>query len=298
MSRTAFRALNLALLILVCAEVAGIVRTVLTRALPASPAAASIAPVAQTELRPQTWQDRKVILDRNLFNVSVLAPAPVEQPPEEDLEETKLPLKLLGTVAGAPEFSWAAVQDLQAGKHMVVRVGGQLQERAEVKRIERRCIVLQNGARREKLCLEEDEAPARRTVANRRSTKRPKPNRAERNVQNRIQRLADERIKLPRAGVEEAARNPASIFSQARILPKYEDGAMVGVQVNSIKPGSMLEDIGLQNGDTISEFNGIHIESPEDSTEVLKELAGSSEFTVVVTGANGQQRTLTYELED
>ena len=296
MSRTAFRALNLALLILVCAEVAGIVRTVVTHALPARPAAASIAPAAQTDLRPQTWQDRKIILDRNLFNVSVLAPTPVAQP-EEDLEETKLPLKLLGTVAGAPEFSWAAVQDLQEGKHVVVRVGGQLQDRAEVERIERRCIVLQNGPRREKLCLEDDDTPVRRTAANRRAT-RKRPKRPDSNVQRRIQRLADERITLPRSGVEEAARNPASIFSQARILPKYEDGAMVGVQVNSIKPGSMLEDIGLHNGDTISEFNGIQIESPEDSTEVLKELAGSSEFTVVVTGADGHQRTLTYELED
>lgn len=295
MSRTAFRVLNVALLVLVCAEVAGIVRTLATHALPAQPALASIAPEAGSELRPQSWQDRKIILDRNLFNVSVLAPAPVVQP-EEDLEETKLPLKLLGTVAGAPEFSWAAVQDLQEGKHVVVRVGGQLRDRVEVERIERRCIVLQNGPRREKLCLDEDDAPERRTVA--RATKRPKTRRADSSVQRRIQRLAEERITLPRAGVEEAARNPASIFSQARILPKYEDGAMVGVQVNSIKPGSMLEDIGLQNGDTISEFNGIQIQSPEDSTEVLKELAGSSEFTVVVTGADGQQRTLTYELED
>ncbi len=297
MSRTAFRALNLALLILVCAEVAGIVRTVVTSALPARPAAASIAPAAGTESGPQTWQERKVILDRNLFNVSVFAPAPVVQP-EEDLEETKLPLKLLGTVAGAPEFSWAAVQDLQGGQHVVVRVGGQLQDRAEVERIERRCIVLRNGTRREKLCLEEDDTPARRTAANRRTTKRRKARRPDSNVQRRIQRLTDERITLPRSGVEAAVRNPASIFSQARILPKYEDGAMVGVQVNSIKPGSMLEDIGLHNGDTISEFNGIRIQSPEDSTEVLKELAGSSEFTVVVTGADGQQRTLTYELED
>ncbi len=117
-------------------------------------------------------------------------------------------------------------------------------------------------------------------------------------MRNRLERLAEQRISLSRQDVQEAARNPASIFSQARILPKYEDGEMVGVQVNSIKPGSMLEDIGLQNGDTISEFNGIRIRSPEDSTEVLKELAGSSEFTVVVTGADGQQRTLTYELED
>lgn len=298
MSRNVIRAINLALLVLVCAEAAGMVRTVFESALPAQPVTASIAPVARPESGPRTWAERKVILERNLFNVSVLAPPAVAEP-EEDLEDTKLPLKLLGTVAGAPEVSWAAVQDLQEGTHVVVRVGGLLQERAEVKRIERRCVVLQNGPRREKLCLDEEEQPARRSAAriSPRERKRPKTNRAA-SVQDRLQRLADERITLSRAGVEEATRNPASIFSQARILPRYEDGAMVGVQVNSIKPGSMLEDIGLQNGDTISEFNGIRIQSPEDSTEVLKELAQSSEFTVVVTGADGTERRLTYELEE
>lgn len=295
MNRNAFRVFNLALLVLVCAEVAGVVRTVVSSALPARPATEVAARLPQSEPRPQSWEDRKIILARNLFNVSVLAPTPLAQP-EEELEDTKLPLKLLGTVAATPAaFSWAAVQDLQAGEHVVVRVGDRLQERAEVERIERRCIVLRNGPKREKLCLDEDAQPTR--TARRARPKRVK-RQADNAVQNRLQRLANQRITLPRAGVEEAARNPASIFSQARILPKYEDGAMVGVQVNSIKPGSMLEDIGLQNGDTISEFNGIQIQSPEDSTEVLKELAGSSEFTVVVTGADGQQRTLTYQLED
>ena len=132
MSRNVIRAINLALLVLVCAEAAGMVRTVFESALPAQPVTASIAPVARPESGPRTWAERKVILERNLFNVSVLAPPAVAEP-EEDLEDTKLPLKLLGTVAGAPEVSWAAVQDLQEGTHVVVRVGGLLQERAEVK---------------------------------------------------------------------------------------------------------------------------------------------------------------------
>ena len=45
---------------------------------------------------------------------------------------------------------------------------------------------------------------------------------------------------------------------------------MVGVQVNAIKPGSLFEQIGLQNGDMITEFNGIPIERPGS------ERAGSS----------------------
>jgi S1-C subfamily serine protease len=73
---------------------------------------------------------------------------------------------------------------------------------------------------------------------------------------------------------------------------------MVGVQVNAIKKGSLLEEIGLTNGDTITEVNGIRITSPEDSTSVLKELAQAERFSVVVNRADGSERTLTYEVED
>jgi general secretion pathway protein C len=295
MSRKAILVLNASLGVCACFLLANLIVTLLTRP---DPVLASVAPRLPVELRQPSWDDRRVILERNLFNVSVLAPA-ADPSAEEELEATKLPLKLLGTVAAdLPELSWAAVQDLEGGGHLVVRVDQTLLDRARVLRIERRRIVLQNGARREELALEGDEAApvALRTPA---PAPRPSRPRAQRpGLQERLQRLSENRMALDREAVAEATRNPTNIFSQARILPKYEEGAMVGVQVNAIKPGSLLEEIGLRNGDTISQVNGIAISTPEDSTEVLRELAQSTEFTVVVTGADGLQRTLTYEVQE
>jgi general secretion pathway protein C len=202
-------------------------------------------------------------------------------------------------VAGAPEQSWAAVLDEETGEHLVVRVNDVLKDRAQVLRIERRRLVLENGPRREELALSEEPAPRTTPARTARATPRPSArSRSKEDVQARIERLAENRFSLSRDEVQEAARNPAGLFSQARILPKYDAGQMVGVQVNAIKTGSTLEEIGLQNGDTISEVNGMRITSPEDSTEVLRELAQANQFTVVVTGADGQERTLTYELEE
>ncbi|MEN8182541.1 MAG: type II secretion system protein N, partial [Myxococcota bacterium] len=206
MNRTAIRVFNWSLLGLACLEVAMMIVALVTATLPAEPAVASLPP-DPAERGPRTWNDRKVILERNLFDVAVLAPTPVPEP-QENLEDTKLPLKLLGTVASGPALSWAAVQDMQAGDHVVVRLGEQLQGRAEVTRIERRCIVLQNGPRREKLCLEEDDAPtpSRRTA----SRARPRASARRSPVQDRLERLAEQRIALPREAVEKAARNPTS----------------------------------------------------------------------------------------
>jgi type II secretory pathway component PulC len=88
-------------------------------------------------------------------------------------------------------------------------------------------------------------------------------------------------------------RNPATLFAQARILPKYENGQMVGVQLNAIKPGSMFEQIGIKNGDVIKELNGIKIDSPEQSAKILVELVDAKVLNVLVDGPNGPQ-TLTW----
>jgi len=69
---------------------------------------------------------------------------------------------------------------------------------------------------------------------------------------------------------------------------------MVGVQLNAIKPGSMFEQIGIQNGDVIQELNGIKIDSPEQSAKILLEFVDAKTFTVVVNRSGQGQQTFTY----
>jgi general secretion pathway protein C len=247
-------------------------------------------------------QDRQVILARNLFNASVLSPAvPAPVPADEDLEATKLPLKLLGTAAaGDPSLSWAAVEDLETRKHSVVRPQDQLRGQATVVRIERRRIVLQNGTRREELALDQDDDAPKvpRPVARAPVAPPAGMQNADASVSARVRRLAENRFQVARSDVETAARNPAALFSQARIMPRYEAGAMTGVQLNAIKPGSLFEQIGIQSGDTITQFNGIRINSPEESAQLMRELSEARQFNVMVQGSDGRQRTLTYELDE
>jgi general secretion pathway protein C len=98
----------------------------------------------------------------------------------------------------------------------------------------------------------------------------------------------------PRPAPPLDVRNPATLFAQARILPKYENGQMVGVQLNAIKPGSMFEQIGIKNGDVIKELNGIKIDSPEQSAKILLEFVDAKSFEVVVVNAQGSTQTFTY----
>jgi len=296
MNRTGILIANGALLVLCCFLAARILAAVAAEVLAPSPAgdAELSAPADPARIDPS---DPQMILERNLFKVSSLGSQPLEED-QEVYAKTKLPLRLLGTAASADTSrSWAAVEDLDTREHLVVRLNDQIKGAARVIRIDRRRIVLQNGPRREELGLEEGESPAgpRRSVARPRSRRTARVP-GEKDIRANVRRLGENRFSVRRDDVESVASNPAALFSQARILPKYQDGEMVGVQLNSIKPGSLFEKIGIRDGDTITEFNGIQVTGQQESAQVLRELTEAEEFDVIVTGADGSTRPLHYEL--
>ena len=279
-------------LFVVCAYlVAGTLNAVLAGLVaPEVSVAAQEAPAPQP--RARTWADREVILQRNLFNASLLAPPTAQiEAEQEELEKTQLPLALLGTAASAdPRSSWAAVDDLEARKTLIVRNGDTLARGAEVLRIERRRIVLlENGKHRELALDGDDDEPTRSAARPRRARRSALAQRRGQDVAARVREIARNRFEVPREQIEEVVRNPASIFSQVQIQPKYEDGEMIGMQLNEIRPGSVFEQAGLQAGDVIVEVNGIPIDGAEASATILTEFAQSDEVIAVVQNEDGQQ---------
>jgi general secretion pathway protein C len=278
---------NAVCFVLCCFFAARTVNAIVGASLGAAPDAAS-APVPALAAAAPSWNERQVILERNLFNASLLAPANGGAALEEDLEATKLPLTLLGTVGALePENAWAAIEDRESHQIRVVRVNDELRPNAIVLRIERRRVVIrENGSPRE-LVLAEDEAATATAVSVGRV-----PAAAARRTPPMPRRAAARRFGEPtEVAPADAAnlRNPAALFAQARILPKYEGGQMVGVQVNAIKPGSIFERIGIRDGDVIKELNGIRIDSPEQSARILLEFVDARRFDVVVRNDQGEQ---------
>jgi general secretion pathway protein C len=287
MKRVLILTANAALVVLCCFLGSGIIADVSAAML--APDAASANPSAAPATSPRDRGDRQVILARNLFNVSTLTPGPVVDE-EEEYEKTKLPLRLLGTAAAADaRLSWAAIEDLETKQHLVRKLEEEVKEGSGVRvvKIERRRIVLQNGGRREELALEGDEAPLPRAVSTAQRGPRPV-------ARGNLERLAENRFSVNREEVQNLATNPSALFSQARILPKYEGGQMVGVQVSAIKPGSLFEQAGLQNGDTITEINGQPVSGPEGAPQLFQKLTQGGDIRLGVQGENGTRRDIDF----
>jgi general secretion pathway protein C len=176
----------------------------------------------------------------------------------------------------------ASIENTRDRSHESVRVGDQLKSFSEVQveRVGRGHVVLLNGAKREVLKLSEDlDVPSVASRAPRRSARSSRRPRSERDPQDRLRDLAK-------------TRGAAAIFSQARILPRYEDGQMVGIQVSKIEPGSLFEDVGLQDGDTITAVNGEPLDNPAASKNLLDALRRGESIIGSVEGSDGSSRDI------
>ena len=207
----------------------------------------------------------------------------------DDLAKTELPLKLLGTAAGGTAgLSWAVIEDVQQRETRVVHAEDEIRDGARVERIERRRLILNESGTLRELSLDaEDELAAGKPSApgggRGRAARGPAP--------------PPDRVQVDKQDLQQAVRNPSSIFQMARILPKYENGAIVGLQIHDPKPGSIFEKVGIQNGEGITQVNGVRIDSAEESRTVMTEFAQGREWTVQVEGPSGT-RTLSLSLPD
>jgi general secretion pathway protein C len=270
------KALNVVLLGGSCYLVADVVTEV--GALALEPAAVQPAATRPASTSQTVAVAPSVILERNLFGAQLAGESQVTEISEQNvpLEATKLPLRLLGTAASSNEArSRAAVEDEKSRKHLVLAVGDRLTEaglsRVQVSAIERTRIILDNAGKPEELALHEDDPNARRPVPKRNARQaRRKPAASRRTLNDRLKQIGGD-----------DGQGLSKILSSARIVPFYDDtGEMQGMKVDAIKSDSVFEKVGLQNGDVITEVNGIVIDRLEATSAIFDEFATAEEISV------------------
>jgi len=236
------------------------------------------------------------ILDRNLFGAQLAGEVQVVNEEVEDdfgdLSKTKLPLKLLGTAASTDaELSRASVENQKSRASVVVHVGYKFEDlkRVRVKGIERARIILDNAGRLEELALYEDDGkqPERRPRNTRRQARR-KPAKPRDTLNDRLSKLNGE-----------DGQGISRLLSSARIVPHYgDDGAMLGMKVDAIKDDSLFQRVGLENGDVITEVNGVVVDRLEATSRIFDELSTADEINVAWQTQTGETKFFQGPAED
>jgi general secretion pathway protein C len=86
--------------------------------------------------------------------------------------------------------------------------------------------------------------------------------------------------KVSRALVDRMLESPMSLMKEMRIVPSITDGKPNGFKLYAIRPGSIFERLGLQNGDTLVTINGRDLTSPDKALETYTRLRSSTQLIV------------------
>jgi general secretion pathway protein C len=251
-----------------------------------APRAASVPPPAPAAVAApaEPKSAYAVIHERDVFNATK-GRAPVDGP-AGNAKRTALNEKLWGTALDAdPSRSYAIIEDQATRKQALYRVGESILDTATLARVEWDRVVLDHDGEEEVLELSFARASTAPAAA-------PQAAGA---AAERIRKTADNKFLIDRREVESTLENMNQIYTQARAVPYFENGKTVGFRVFSIKPGSVFEKIGLQNGDVIQRVNGVEITDPGKALALFTELQNEGHVALDLQ-RNKQTKSFSYEI--
>lgn len=206
------------------------------------------------------------IIDRNLFNIKEkkVEPEVAKKPEISSLEETRLKIRLYGTVTG--KKSYAVIRDMKQRKQKLYAVGDVVQD-AFIKQILRDKIVLTVNGKDEILNIEKKSRRYSRTSASTRSVSKSG---------------TKQHISISRSTIDNAMSNINSLMSQAKIRPHFKNGKPDGLTLSRIRRNSIFQKLGLRSGDILTGINGEDIRSVDDALGFYNSLKNSSDLTIQI----------------
>ena len=215
-------------------------------------------------------------------------PGKISEGQKDEPPPTTLNVILKGTAVLEPEQdSLAVIYDKGTQKEQLYHIGDSLYD-ASVETISAdRIILKRNGALETLTIIREEQGE---------SSGRPAPKSLKPGSSSMVERKDSQNYVLDREQVSEMITNINQFMTQLRVRPHFSDGKPVGYLVSDIKPGSLIEQIGLQNGDIIKSVNGMPITKPDQAFAAYQQLMDESQVTLELQRGRGTQ-VITYELK-
>ncbi len=278
--------MNLAALTLGVFFIAQIITLQIGRRLevPLQPAFAPREPTVQKRVA-KGMELYSAILERNIFN---LRPPAVLMSPGAPEPKIVVPVRLLGTVAGLDDFSYAIIEDPYQKVQRIFRKDDTIAPGIQLTAIERNKIVIFRDGVREEVEPGLGEAPGGRSPV------APPPQPLPLSQAGTPQE-APTSFLVDKREVEAATQDVNRLMTQARLVPNFSGGVADGFRIFSIVPGSLYERAGIRNGDILQNINGVELKDPEKAFQIYQLLKDNDRFNIDLVRA-GQKMTLNYEV--
>ncbi|SRR5579885_55966 len=259
--------------------------------LPAIPKAAP-RPAIGSGTHPRAYYDQ--IAERDVFNLVAEAPAPV-------VTTVDLHLKLLGTSLATRERPYAIIED-QNGEQSLYTIGDEIPNAGKLISIQKSRIIVLHDGQQIALDIPADDLPAgvASVPINRTSIRTPvrvntamAPALSALNAKSRnesdddvpdvdVEEEGDNRYSLKRDEIKNALTHSTQLFSEIRAVPSLQNGKVNGFTLSDIEPGSVFEDLGLEDGDQLTAIDGRPLTNPAEAVGLLSTVQTRSAIDITV----------------
>ena len=111
-----------------------------------------------------------------------------------------------------------------------------------------------------------------------------------------VEDLGDNHYKIPKGTLDNSMSNLSQLVTQIRAVPNIQDGKTNGFALSEIEPGSVFDEMGLEEGDVIRSVNGQSITDPAQAMGMMGALSNQSHLIVQVF-RDGKPITLVYQIQ-
>ena len=215
----------------------------------------------------------------HLFGMAAAPAAPAKQGPI-DAPDTRLNLTLKGALSSDVQEEARAIIAAAGGEEKTYAIGAEIPGGARLREIYPDRVILERGGRYETLRLPRD-ASAVAPAPRRQGARRP----AERIDTGQV--IRDYREKM--------AQNPAVLLDIARPVAFREEDQFVGFKLHPGNRRELFAQLGLQDGDVVTEVNGIELDDPGQGAAVLESIKEGDELSLTVR-RKGQDINLAFPI--
>jgi general secretion pathway protein C len=141
-------------------------------------------------------------------------------------------------------------------------------------------------------------APPPKVKAKRGSPPKPKPGPSgvPPDLKKKIQKVSGMEFAVDRGAVDQIMNDYSKLMRGTRVTPVQKGGRVTGVKLNGIRGNSLLQTLGLKNGDEVQSINGFKMTSPEQALQAYAKLRTTSSIRVQVV-RNGRPAVIEFAIK-
>jgi type II secretion system protein C len=259
-----------------------------------------------TGMRTRKYYD--LISKRDIFNE-----APQESGPAPEVVEEDLNLKLIGTSLASLSKPYAIIED-PTGNESLYQLGEDVPNGGKLVGVEtNRAIIQRSSGHRVAIEIPSSDMPQvppsrlgngmggirgpmlrGLPAAMRRKLQRlgrPGPAGGDDNNDDnsddsssniQLKKLGPGKFTVSRAEVQQTMENPSQFFSQMRAMPHFVNGRTDGFSISQVQPGSVFQQLGLQDGDLLTSIQGQPVTNPMQAMGLIQAVKTASAIDLTV----------------